>query len=807
VFAVVGDPGVGKSRLVYEFARSHRTAGMLVLESRSVSYGKATTYLPVIELLKAYFQIDDRDDVRRVREKVTGKLLILDERLRPALPALLGLLDVPVDDPAWTALDPLQRRRRILEAIKAVLLRESEVQPLVIVFEDLHWIDSETQAFLDSLVESLPTARVFLLVNYRPEYQHGWAARSHYTQRRIDPLPPQNAGEVLRDLLGDHPSLARLRELLLKRGNPFFLEETVRTLVETGSLEGARGTYRLVRPLQALQIPPTVQAILTARIDRLPTADKQLLQAASVVGKDVPYAILQAIAGLSEDALHWGLVDLQEHEFLYEARLFPNREYTFKHALTHEVTYGSLLAERRRALHKAIVEAILRLYSDRVAEQVERLAHHAVRGELWERAVGFLRQAGAKAAARSAYREAAADFEQALEALGHLSETDDTLRHGIDLRFELRSSLQALGEHERVVQHLRDAETLAAALDDRARLGWASAYLSQYLWRMGEPQRAEELGERTLVIAAEIGDLALQAVATFFLGQGYFIIGAYGRAIEHCRRNVAALAGELTLERLGLTGLPSVLSRMWLAWSLAERGEFAEAAVHAKDAMSIAEAADQPYSVAAACLAIGQVHLVQGAFTEAVPVLERAIGLCETWDLLVIHRTAALALGLAHALCGRLAEALPVLEEAEAREPAIRIFDTSTARTALCTGYLLAGKIDEAAEIAPRVAELAAAHGYRGSQARAWRLLGEIAARRDPPEVASAEEHYRRTLALAEELGMRPLVAHCRLGLGRLYRRIGERQKAEKQIATALAMYRAMDMGFWLEKAEVEASR
>ena len=613
VFAVVGDAGVGKSRLFHEFTRSHRTAGMLVLESRSVSYGKATTYLPVIDLLKAYYQIDDRDDARRIREKVTGKLLILDEALRSAAPALLGLLDVAVEDPAWSALEPAQRRRRTLEAIKAVLLRESEVQPLVIVFEDLHWVDSETQAFLDSLVESLPTARILLLVNYRPEYRHGWARRSYYTQRRVDPLPPQNAEELLRDLLGDDESLARLKELLLKRGNPFFLEETVRTLVETGSLEGARGAYRLVRPLKALQIPPTVQAILTARIDRLPPADKQLLQAAAVIGKDVPRAILQAIAGLPEDALDRGLAALQEHEFLYEARLFPDREYTFKHALTHEVTYGGLLAERRRALHTSTVAAILRLYPDRLAEQVERLAHHAVRGELWERAVDFLRQAGAKAAARSAYREAVDGFEQALLALGHLPETEDTLRQAIDLRFELRSALQALGEHEQVVEHLHAAETVAAALDDRARLGWASAYLSQYLWRMGEPQRAEELGRRALAIAAEIGDVALQAVASFFLGQGAFNIADFGSAIEHCRRNVAALKGDLAHERLGLTGLPSVLSRIWLAWSLAERGEFAEAIGHAEAALSIAEAAGQPYSVAAACLGIGQVQLVRGA--------------------------------------------------------------------------------------------------------------------------------------------------------------------------------------------------
>jgi class 3 adenylate cyclase/tetratricopeptide (TPR) repeat protein len=804
VFAVVGDPGVGKSRLVYEFTRSHRTAGMLVLESRSVSYGKAAIYLPVIDLLKAYYQIDDRDDVRRIREKVTGKLLTLDEGLRPASSALLSLLDVQVDDPAWSALEPSERRRHTLEAIKTVLLRESEVQPLVIVFEDLHWVDSETQAFLDSLVESLPTARILLLVNYRPDYQHGWAGRSYYTQRRIDPLLPENAEELLRDLLGDDPSLARLKELILKQGNPFFLEETVRTLVETGSLGGARGAYRLLRPLQALQIPPTVQAILTARIDRLPPADKQLLQAASVVGKDVPYAILQAIAGLPEDALHRGLADLQEHEFLYEARLFPDREYTFKHALTHEVTYGSLLAERRRALHERIVETTLRLYPDRPAEHVERLAHHSVRGELWERAVDFLRQAGAKAAARSAYREAAANFEQTLVALDHLPETQDTLRQGIDLRFELRSSLQALGEHERVVEHLRAAEAQAASLGDQGRLGWASAYLSQYLWRIGEPLRAEELGKRALTIAMQLDDFQLQVVANFFPGQGYFLTGDYRRAIDHYRRNVAILTGERAHKRFGLTGLPSVLSRIWLAWSLAERGEFADAMVTAQEALSIAEAAGQPYSVAAACLGVGQVQLMRGALAQATFVLERAAEMCRTADLPLIRPATGTLLGLAYALQGQVTEALSLLEESEAETPSVRIFDTSTARTALGTGYLLAGRLSAAGEAASGAAELAAAREFRGTQAWAGHLLGEISAHRDPPEVASPEEHYRRALALAEELGMLPLVAHCHRGLGQLYHCVGERQKAEQQVAIALAMYRDMDMGFWQQKTEVD---
>ncbi len=804
VVAVVGEPGVGKSRLYWEFTHSHRTQSWLILESGSVSYGKATAYLPVIDLLKLYVQVEERDETRKIREKVTGKLLSLDRALEPSLPALLALLDVPVEDAAWVALDPPQRRQRTLDAIKRLLLRESQVQPLLLIFEDLHWIDAETQALLDGLMESLPTARILLLVNYRPEYQHAWGGKTYYVQLRIDPLPPESADTLLTALLGEDQTLAPLKRVLIERteGNPFFLEESVRTLVETQVLVGERGQYQVTTAPDAWQIPATVQAILAARIDRLAPEDKRLLQAAAVIGKDVPFALLQAVAELFEDALRRGLAQLQAAELLYEARLFPDLEYTFKHALTHEVAYGSLLHDRRRRLHTQIVAAIEQLYPDRLTEQVDRLAHHAFRGELWDRAVGFLRQAGAKAAARSAYREAAAGFEQALVALRHLPESRERFQQEIDVRFDLRSSLQALGEHERVFEHLREAETVASALEDQGRLGWTSAYLSQYLWRMGDPHRAEELGQRALAIATGRRDFALEVVANFFLGQGFSNVGDYRHAIEYCRRNAAVLTGERAHERLGLTGLPSVLSRVWLAWSLAERGDFAEAIAYADEALSVAEVAGQPYSITVAHLARGQVHLLRGALAQAIPALERSVGLCQTWDLGVIAPTAAAALGLAYAWSGRVPEALPVLEEAEARPLSVRIFDTPTARIALGTGYFLAGRLDEAVVTASRVAELAAERGFRGTQATVSHLLGEISARRDPPEVAGAIEHYGHALALATDLGLRPLVAHCHLGLGKLYRRTGDRARAEEHLTTVTGMYRQMGMSFWLAQAE-----
>jgi class 3 adenylate cyclase len=425
VVAIVGEPGVGKSRLVWEVTHSHRVHGWLVLQGGSVSYGKATSYLPVADLLKGYFAIEARDGPRTVQEKLTGKLLTLDRALEGHLPALLSLLDVPTDDPQWAALDPPQRRRRTLDAVKRLVLRESLVQPLLVVFEDLHWIDSETQALLDGLVESLPAARLLLLVNYRPEYQHGWGSRTYYTQLRLDPLPTEGAEQLLAALLGSNADLEPLTRVLIARteGNPFFLEESVRTLVETGALAGERGAYRLARPLPTIQVPSTVQAVLAARIDRLSRADKALLQTASVVGKDVPFPLLQAIAEPADDELHAAIGRLQTAEFLYESSIFPDLKYTFKHALTHEVAYGSLLQDRRRRLHGQIVEAIERLYPDRLTEYIERLGHHAVRGELWDKALVYAQQAGAKAMTRSAHREAVAYFEQALTALSHLPET------------------------------------------------------------------------------------------------------------------------------------------------------------------------------------------------------------------------------------------------------------------------------------------------------------------------------------------------------------------------------------------------
>ncbi|MGH7347769.1 MAG: ATP-binding protein, partial [Candidatus Rokuibacteriota bacterium] len=474
IVAVVGEPGVGKSRLFYEFVHSRHAHDWLSLESGAFSYGRATPYLPVIDLVRGYFRIEARDDVRAIRAKVTGNLLALDESLQEAIAPILWLLDALPEDSPLLGLAPTERRRRTLAAIKRVLLRESQARPLLLVLEDLQWIDSETQALLDSLVDSLPTASVLLAVNYRPEYQHAWNGKTYYRQIRIDPLPPGGAEELLGGLLGDDASVARLRALLIERteGNPLFLEESVQALVETGALGGARGAYRLVKDLDAVRVPATVQAILAARIDRLDADDKRLLQTAAVVGPDVPFALLLAVAGLDEEACRSGLGRLQAGEFLYEARLFPELEYAFKHALTYDVAYGGLLNERRQALHRAIVGAVERLYADRLGEHVEQLAHHALRGEMRGHAVKYLHQAADRAVARSASHEAITLLEQALRIIATLPETPERLAEIADMSIALATSLiavQGSGTRDVETAYLRARET-AERLGDATRL-------------------------------------------------------------------------------------------------------------------------------------------------------------------------------------------------------------------------------------------------------------------------------------------------------------------------------------------------
>ena len=401
----------------------------------------------MIDLLRTYFRIALEDDERARREKVTGKVLALDRTLEDTLPYVFALLGIADPTSPLTQMDSQIRRRRTLEAIKRILLRETLDQPLTLICEDLHWFDGESQAFLDLLVESVAPARLLLLVNYRPEYHHGWGSKTYYTQLRLDPLGKAEAGELLVALLGAGAAagLERLQGLILDKteGNPFFIEEVVQTLAEEGLLRGERGSYRLERVPAELHIPVTVQGLLTARIDRLPAQEKELLQTLAVIGKQFRFGLVQQVAEHPEEELHGLLAGLQAREFIYEQPAFPEPEYTFKHALTQEVAYGSVLGARRQVLHARTAQAIEDLFRYTLDAHYAELAHHYSRTDNTAKAVEYLRLAGTQAAARGAYEESVAQLSRGLELVHELPEGAEREHHELLLQLALGPALKA----------------------------------------------------------------------------------------------------------------------------------------------------------------------------------------------------------------------------------------------------------------------------------------------------------------------------------------------------------------------------
>lgn len=469
-----------------------------------------------------------------------------------------------------------------------------------------------------------------------------------------------------------------------------------------------------------------------------------------------------------------GLTHLHAAEFLYETSLFPDRVYTFKHALTHEVAYGSLLQERRRMLHARIVEALEAQGDDRVAEQVERLAYHARRGEVWDKALRYGRKAGEKAKTRAANQEAVTCFEQALDALRHLPEGPDTVGQGIDVRIELRDTLLPLGDYARILAHLQDAEKLAETLDDPYRLGWISAKLTHYFWIMRNLDRALTYGQRALALAEPLGDVRLFTQANFVLAEVHYQLGNYDQAIAAFEQNVARLTGDRLYERIGAAVL-SVVSRRWLVQALSDRGAFAAGLSRGEEAVRIAEAADHPYSLANACLGLGYLYVQKGDAQQAVPCLTRGLELCQRWHLPQIVTGLILTLSHALALSGRISEALAFLEQGGEMADLTRVIGRQSERACtLSEIYWRSGHDAEAKKLAAQAHKRAHETKERGHEAYALRLLGDIALHHKPPDIEHAATHYQHALTLANELGMRPLQAHCHRGLGTLYHRTGQ---------------------------------
>ena len=783
VVAAVGEAGAGKSRLMYEF-KATIPDGCKVLEAYSVSHGKASAWLPVLALLKSYFEIADEDDDSRRSEKVEAKTRGLDPALAETLPYILSLLGIAGAGASLAMMDAGVRRRRTLEAIKRIFIRESLRQPLVVIFEDLHWIDAETQELLDLLVDSVASARVLMLVNYRPEYHHEWGNRTCYTQLRLDPLGGQSADEMLHALLGGDASLQSLKRLIIEKtqGNPFFMEEIVRALVEQGVLV-RNGATRLTKPLTEIHVPPTVHGILASRIDALPASEKGLLQTLAVIGRDFPLNLVRHLTAGSDDKLEPTLKGLQAGEFIYEQPALGEAEYTFKHALTQEVAYNSVLMERRRLLHERTGEAIEALFKERIDGHLAELAHHYSRSANTRKAIEYLSRAGSQAAARCAYSEAVSRSSSALELLKHLPDDAERARQELSLQTLLGLSLAnvkgwAAAELEPVYARARE---LCAQIRDPV-LAFRPLWLQWLMrWWKLELDKALELADELLSIAEKVKDPKMLLSANWARGTTLLLLGELVSANEHQEKGMAAFELHQPLPKE--LELNMVLSLHCLSLGLSWLGYPDRAWAKSRGMLEVAQRSSNPEVLAQAFNFLALHHLRRGDSVAAQKYAEEAMALVEERGFVGFSAIATTWYGAALIAHERYEEGVAEMHRGFAAWRA-----TGGTPQAFCFSYLAIGlagigRREEGLQVLEEGFASVAKTGEQTNRPDLHHVKGRLLLAQNPSDVTEAEQCFRTAIEIARRQSARSEELRATTSLARLLATQGRRDEARAMLA------------------------
>lgn len=801
VVAVVGEAGVGKSRLFHEFKERSRS-GCLVLETFSVSHGKAFAYFPLIELLNNYFQITAQDDERRSREKVMGKTLTLERGFEDLVPYLLYLLGIGERSSVLAEMDPQIRRDRTFNTITQLLARESRNQPIQLLFEDLQWLDCETEAFLAYLIDHLASTPILLLVNYRPEYQPVWTRAGHCIQLRLEPLGPADAQALLATLLGDDPTLAPLKQLILDKteGNPFFMEEVVQTLVEEKLLLGEPGQYRIEQTPAALHIPTTVQGVLAARIDRLPVAEKELLQTLAVIGKEFPFSLIQCICDGQDaprkDVLCELLARLEAAEFIYQRPAFPEVEYSFKHALTQEVAGHSLLTERRSALHERTAQAIETLFPTRIADYCSELAHHYRLSGNVPKAVEYLHRTGQQALQHSAHLDAIRHLGAALELLEHLPDTPARAHQELTLLLALGPALMAVrgyGAPEVAATYTR-ALALCAQVGDDLLFPSLLGLWSYYELR-AEYSTAYELGERLLSVAQTAQDPDLLVDAHAALGETLFYQGDLRNAHEHQEQARALYIPDRHRAHVITYGVDPGYVLTLSTWSLWYLGFPDQASTRSRDTLALDKKISHPISLAFTLTAtsiVGQllhdVQLAEECADAAIKLsLERGFPFYLVWgDILQ---------GWARAEQGNIYEGIAQITKALATYQATGTeFGCSYFLALLATAHGRAGQPQAGLDALIDALAMVNRTGEHFYEAELYRLKGTLTLqcpeedRQDSFVQQEAQACFQEAISIARQQGAKSLELRATVSLAQLWE-TRDNETARKMLADIYSFF------------------
>jgi len=782
IVAAMAEAGVGKSRLLFEF-KAVSQSGWMVLETFSVSHGKVSAYFPVIDLLYGYFKITSGDDARNRRERVNGKVLTLDRSLEDTIPYLFALLGIVEDRDPLAQMDAQVKKRRTLDAIKRVLLRESLNQPLMVIFEDLHWIDEETQAFLNLLADSIGTARLLLLVNYRPEYTHSWGSKTYYTQLRLDPLGKESADEMLTALLGADTSLAPLKRLVAEKtdGNPFFMEEIVQALFEEGAL-ARNGAVKLTRALGELRVPTTVQAVLASRIDRLPAAEKELLQTLAVLGKKFALGLVKAVSGKSEDELQFMLSDLQLAEFIYEQPAAGDVEYTFKHALTQEVAYNSMLVERRKALHERVGAAIAELYAEQPEPHYDDLAHHYGRSGDTRRAVQYLLKAGNAALERGGYTQSLERLSTGLELVRTLPNGPDTANLELDLQRSVITPLkavtgQAAEEIGGVLERARELCLRLGRIDVRATL---LDELTNYHVFRGSTRRARELADEFLSFALQTNEPRLLSWAHFRMAFTCFYLGEFSSSIDHAEkaREVVALRPEAWARSIHLGTLWQSGRSLWFL------GFHERALARCRDSFTAAQRDFNPFSLAVTTGALAEVHGYGGELRAMKEQLEAHLATNDRYGLApVIPGREKILDGWCRVAQGEAESGIAMIRQGiELNSTNHYRVNSAFYASLLAKASALTGRTPEGLQILDQALSQGEQSGERFYEAELFRLKGEFL-NSSNADLRSVETCFRKAIEVARAQCAKSFELRATASLARLLAKQGKRDEARAMLA------------------------
>jgi len=790
IVAVVAEAGVGKSRLFHEF-KLLSPNDTFVMEAFSFSHGHASPYLPVIGLLRDYFRIGDRDDERTQREKITGRVLALDRALEDALPFLFALLGI--QDPAGPLdeMDSTVRRRRTREAIKSLIHRESLDHSLLLIFEDLHWVDAETQSLLDLLADSIGTAPILMMVNYRPEYEHHWSNKTYYTQLRLDPLGGQSAAEMLAELVGHADELQSVKDAIVARteGNPFFMEEMVRALFDQGVLT-RNGMVKVAKPLASIQIPATVQGILAARIDQLAAADKELLQILAVIGKEFPLGLVRRVAQQAESELTRGLARLQLGEFIYERPAFPESEYTFKHALTQEVAYNSVLFERRRELHERAAAALEELFAGKLDEQVDALAHHYSRSGNAAKAVGFLRRAAEQARTRSAYDAALGYVNEALRLLPELPDSWERDRDEIaiqGIRGLLLAATQGFAAAD-LAQCLNRGLALCQRIGEGPEMFAVMFGLWNFNLARNRLHDAMKLAEKILNLSPLMNNELANAGAHSAFGATCLWRGEFSAAHQHLEQANSIYDRDIG-RYLPMYQARVVPSRAQASWALWMIGHSDQAHARAEEALAFATRLGSPFSMVFALMhAIALAHL-RGEYSvirvraETMNQIAREQGF-PYWSAVASMVIGRVLVGEGNHNAGiiRIRDAMATLHETGGE--LIHNYGLSL----LAESYLKGREPEKGLAAVAEAFKVIESSGQHMLEAELWRLRGELLVLHRDAE-AEVQDSFHRALQVARGQQARSWELRAATSLARFLGTQKRQEEARSNLAPILASF------------------